>query len=133
MKYLVSGTADDATLSAVVKAFGGEVSLSALPGPQKETPMEVAESTGALQQPAPARRRQKRAARHQNGGEWPAKDSIYDIVLQAIAAEPMTPTALRDVLKNKGKSPGSVNSALNRLQKANKAQPTGSGTWAVAA
>ena len=82
--------------------------------------------------PAPAKRRQTKRTKR-NGGEWPAKDSIYDVVLQAIAAEPMSPTALRDVLKNRGFSPGSVNSALNRLQKANKAQPTGSGTWAIAA
>ena len=132
MKYLVSGMADDATLGTVVKAFGGVVTLTAHPVAQKDAaPASAADAEHPTQ---PAKRRQiKRTARHQNGGEWPAKDSIYDIVLQAIATEPMSPTALRDVLKNRGFSPGSVNSALNRLQKNNKAQPTGSGTWAAAA
>jgi hypothetical protein len=66
-----------------------------------------------------------------NGAEWPAKGSIYDVVLQAIQMEPKTPTALRDVLTAGGFSAGSINSALGRLEKANKAKK-GDGGWIAA-
>lgn len=136
MKYLVSGMVDDATLSAVVKAFGGPITLSALPAVQADAPFPTAQSQSAQQtealKAAPAKPRAKaKRTMKSNGGEWPAKDSIYDVVLEAIKEGPKTPIALRDVLSARGFSKGSVNSALGRLDKAGKAKRGPEG-WIVA-
>ena len=135
IKYLVSGVADDATLSAVIKAFGGQITLSPVPEVQADAPFPVAQSQSVQQTEAlkaPVKRRQmKRVARH-NGGEWPAKGSIYDVVLQSIQTEPKTPTQLRAVLEAGGFRGGSVNSALGRLEKANRIRRGLEGGWIAA-
>ena len=112
MKYLVSGPVDEANLNAVVRAFGGEVTLTALPGVQADAPKVVVKDT--LEPPKPAKK--KRANGH--GASWPAEGSIYDVVLKSIQTAPKTAAELREVLKAGGFSVGSVNSALGRLEKA---------------
>ena len=106
-------------LGAVVRAFGGEVTLTALPERQgkaePEHQMSAADVTTERHPPAKAKRTIKRTAKG-NGGDWPAKGSIYDTVLQAVQTEPKTPVALREILTAGGFSPGSVNSALGRLE-----------------
>ena len=119
MKYFVSGMVDEAGLGAVVRAFGGEVTLSALPGNQASAPEPTpVDAIHAMHPPAQAKRTVKRITK--GNGDWPAKGSIYDTVLQAVQSEPKTPVALREILTAGGFSPGSVNSALGRLEKANK-------------
>ena len=142
-RYRLSGTVDEAHLSSVIGAFSAaglrvdydpEITLSlltkfnAFPAAQSQS-VQQADAIHAMHPPA-KRRQTKRAARH-NGGEWPAKGSIYDIVLQSIQTEPKTPTALREILKSGGFSPGSVNSALGRLEKANRVK-RGDGGWIAA-
>ena len=127
MKYLVSGAVDEANLGAVIRAFGGEVSLSALPGVQADAaPAEPAATDEAGQSTAGPTPRKKRAFRRKsngNGSTWPAEGSIYDTVLKSLqGGEPKTPLALRDVLVAGGFSGGSINSALGRLEKAGKAK-----------
>lgn len=130
MKYLVSGVADSATLDAVFRAFGGEVTVAALPGASK--PIPVAEAARESDPPAAKKRTVKRTrSGNGNGSGWPAEGSIYDTVLKSIQGEPKTPAALRDVLVAGGFSPGSVNSALGRLEKAGKAKKGAEG-WMAA-
>ena len=140
-RYRLSGTVDEAHLSSVIGAFSAaglrvdydpEITLSlltkfnAFPAAQSQS----VQQTEALK--APVKRRQmKRVARH-NGGEWPAKGSIYDVVLQSIQTEPKTPTQLRAVLEADGFRGGSVNSALGRLEKANRIRRGLEGGWIAA-
>lgn len=129
MKYLVSGVvADGSTLDTVVRAFGGEVTLTALSEAKADAPQSAAEVIHALH-PTPRKKPVKRA--NGNGAAWPASGSIYDIVLQSIQAEPKTPSALREVLTAAGRSGGSLNSALGRLEKAGKVKK-GDGGWLAA-
>ena len=125
MKYLVSGPVDEANLNAVVRAFGGEVTLTALPGVQADAPRIVVKDT--LEHPMAEKPAKKKRA-NGNGAEWPAKGSIYDVVLQSIQTGPKTATALREVLTTGGFSAGSVNSALGRLEKALRIK-RGEGGW----
>ena len=81
MKYFVSGMVDEADLGAVVRAFGGEVTLSALPGNQASAPEPTpVDAIHAMHPPAQAKRTVKRITK--GNGDWPAKGSIYDTVLQ---------------------------------------------------
>jgi hypothetical protein len=147
-RYRLSGTVEEKFLNTVIAAYGAaglqsqidpEITASLLtkfneleraPAPTK--PISVAEAIHRMHPPAKKRNVAKRTVKT-NGGDWPAKGSIYDIVLESLKESPKTPTALREVLKSKDFSPGSVNSALSRLQKANKAGPDGSGAWAATA
>lgn len=144
MRYRLSGTVEEAHLSSVIAAYSAagvrsdydpEITLSLM---TKFNAAQAYEPRGAAlvvhavhPKPAPAKgRTTKHMTTKSNGGEWPAKGSIYDVVLEALKQEPKTPVQLRDVLKNRGFSVGSVNSALSRLLKASKAAPTGTGAWA---
>ena len=67
MKYFVSGSVDEAGLGAVVRAFGGEVTLTALPERQERRsrstrcpPLDV---TTERHPPAKAKRTVKRIAK----------------------------------------------------------------------
>jgi hypothetical protein len=75
----------------------------------------------------------KHVGKKGNGGDWPPKGGIYATVLDALREGPRTPNQLREVLAAKDFSPGSVNSALGRLEKAGKARKGGAGTWEIAA
>lgn len=129
MKYLVSGVIDEAGLNTVVLAFGGSVTLTAFPGAEADAPQPAAAEATKVLHPTPRKKPVKRA--NGNGAAWPASGSIYDIVLQSIQAEPKTPSALREVLTAAGRSGGSLNSALGRLEKAGKVKK-GDGGWLAA-
>lgn len=109
------------------------ITLSLIPEPP---PDEAADIVHRLH-PAPAppkARKQKHVQKHVQKGDnsWPAPGSIYSTVLEALGDGPKTPNELRDVLKARGFSAGSVNSALGRLEKNDKAKRTGSGSWTAA-
>ena len=142
-RYRLSGTVEEAHLSSVIGAYSAaglrsdmdpEITLSLMtkfhPSPN---PDPVSRDYPAAPVAPKKRTQTKRASmRPSNGGEWPAKGSIYDVVLQSLREEPKTPTALRAVLTGRGFSAGSVNSAISRLAKASKVSPTGDGAWAAA-
>jgi hypothetical protein len=101
------------------------ITLSLIPEPP---PDEAADIVHRLH-PAPAPPKARKQKHVQNDGSWPAPGTIYSTVLEALGDGPKTPNELRDVLKARGFSPGSVNSALGRLEKNDKAKRTGSGSW----
>ena len=139
-RYRVSGTVDEAHLSAVIAAFSAAAMRSQLDPEMTLSLMSVFNALapkpvqdGATESPTPAKVRVvKRVIKRSNGGEWPTKDSIYDVVLQAVRAEPRVPGDLRDILTASGYSAGSLNSALGRLEKANKVRRTDDGFWNAA-
>lgn len=138
-RYRLSGTVEEAHLSAVIGAYSAaglrseldpEITLSLMPAFKAMAPTAHRDIEWGSTAPAPKaapKRKIKRATRN-NGAEWPAPGSIYDVVLKSIKDSPKTPVALREVLKAGGFSPGSVNSALVRLDKAGKAR-NGEGGW----
>ncbi len=105
------------------------ITLSLIPEPP---PDEAADIVHRLH-PAPAPAKARKQKHVQKGeGSWPAPGTIYSTVLEALGDGPKTPNELRDVLKARGFSAGSVNNALGRLQKNDKAKRTGSGSWTAA-
>lgn len=140
-RYRLSGTVEEAHLSAVIGAYSAaglrssldpEITLSLMPAFQAMAPSAHRDiewgSTAPAPKAAPAPKRKIKRASPRNGAEWPAPGSIYDVVLQSIKESPKTPVVLREVLKAGGFSAGSVNSALVRLDKAGKAK-NGEGGW----
>jgi hypothetical protein len=116
------------TSAAVRHRLDPRITLSLIPEP---TPDEAADIVHRLH-PAPRPKAQKPRRATKGDGSWPAPGSIYSTVLEALGDGPKTPNELRAVLKERGFSAGSVNSALGRLEKNNKAKKTGSGSWAAA-
>ena len=105
------------------------ITLSLIPEPPPDEAADIVHR----QHPAPAPPKARKQKRGQKGdGSWPAPGSIYGTVLEALGDGPKTPNELRDVLKARGFSAGSVNSALGRLEKNDKAKRTGSGSWTAA-
>jgi hypothetical protein len=144
-RYRLGATIDEAHMSSVLAAISvagmrseldPEITLSLMlvfgerrnPAP---SPGEAAHALHAGLERAPSPRRTVKRTKRDNGSEWPAKGSIYDVVLEAVQGRPMTPQDLREVLKSRGFSPGSVNSSLGRLEKAGKVQRDGAGAWIV--
>jgi hypothetical protein len=143
-RYRLGCTIDEAHVSAVLSAISvagmrseldPEITLSLMLVFGEKARGEAVHALHAgLERVAPAPRRTVKRTKKDNGGEWPAKGSIYDVVLEAIRMDPpQTPNSLREILKTRGFSPGSVNSSLGRLEKAGKVQRDGSGAWAATA
>jgi hypothetical protein len=135
-RYRLSGTVEEGHLSSVISAFSGaalrsqldpEITLSLLSKFNEAPKAAAAEVIHAM----PPAAKKRTVQRKTNGAEWPAKGSIYDVVLEAVQKAPMTPVALREVLKGRGFSAGSLNSSLGRLEKANKIRK-GEGGWIAA-
>jgi hypothetical protein len=122
---------DEQDLIAMIAAITGagiEVKLHPVIEADTKTIGEIAHALhpapAPITKPAP-----KARAKRGNGGEWPAEGSIYSVVMKALDNGAMTPSELRDVLKEGGFSPGSLGSALGRLEKQKKALRLEDGRW----
>jgi hypothetical protein len=144
-KYRLAALVKEENLTAVIAAMmaagmnqhlGTEILITeAVKERDPETIADIARdlpmAPSAPSAPATARPPKLRAKRG-NGGEWPPDGSIYSIVLKALDGGAMTPSELRDVLKEGGFSPGSLGSALGRLEKQKKALRLDDGRWGPA-
>jgi hypothetical protein len=139
-RYRFSCTIDSAHLNSLISAataaggFDPEITVSLIPVVFNTAPVpekaELSPGDQATTKPKkPARKATKRV--HANGGEWPAPNSIYDVVLQALKQGPQSVPQLRGVLQAANFSPQSVNSSLARLEKAQKAKNSPEG-WVAA-
>ena len=143
MRFRIEATVEESDLAAVINKItdvgarrGKDYQIAVAAVRANANAIEPKPDLGKVvhelhsQQPKPER--QRRVSRKSNGGAWPAEGSIYASVLKALEEGPKTPNVLREVLTKDGFSAGSVNSALGRLEKAEKARKLGDGSWAVA-
>ncbi len=145
-RYRFSCTVDDAHMSSLVATAAGagqranfdpEITMSLMPEFKKTEPdpgYQWTNKKASTEAEPKAKRPARRAIRRVhagNGANWPAEGSIYDVALKAIQTGPQTAAQLRDALKAGGFSPQSVNSAMVRLKKAEKAKMSPEG-WVAA-
>jgi hypothetical protein len=137
-KYRLAALVKEENLTAVIAAMMAagmnqhlDTEILITEAVKERNPETIAEIAHGLH-PAPApvtKPAPKARAKRGNGGEWPAEGSIYSVVMKALDNGAMTPSELRDVLKEGGFSPGSLGSALGRLEKQKKALRLDDGRW----